>query len=63
MYIFGKLGKKKVFGDIVETKKKTPFHTMKTKTKKILKSGILLKWLVHGFGQKIGFFPPFYINK
>ena len=49
VFIFGKIGKKKVFDDILE--RKMAFIAYKNKEK---------KGFVHGFGQKMGFFPRFH---
>ena len=60
LFIFGKKGKKKVFGDILE--RKNAFLDYKNKKqKKNKKIGLFPQWLVHGFGPKMGFFPRFYV--
>ena len=57
-FYFWQKGKKKVFSDILERKNAClHYKNKKLKNKKI---GLFSKGLVHGFGQKKGFFPPFY---
>ena len=58
LFIFGKIGKKKIFGVILE--RKNAFLEYKKRCKKNRKIGLFKKGLVHGFDQKMGFFPPFY---
>ena len=36
---------------------------MKTRSKRNRKIGFFPKGLVHGFGPKMGFFPPFYFRQ
>ena len=36
---------------------------MKTRSKRNRKTGFFPKGLVHGFGPKMGFFPPFYFRQ
>ena len=59
LFIFGKIGKKKFFGDIL--KRKNAFLDYIKKKQKKLKNWPFPKGLVHGFGQKMGFFPPFHL--
>ena len=47
LFIFGKKGKKKVFGDILE--RKNAFLDYKNKKLKNKKNGLFSKGLVHGF--------------
>ena len=58
LFTFGKVGKEKVFGDILE--RENAFLDYKTRSKKQSKLGLFSKGLVHCFGQKMRFFPPFY---
>ena len=59
LFIFGKIGKKQVFGDILE--RKNAFLDYKNKKqKKNKKIGLFPQWLVHGFGPNMGFFSRFY---
>ena len=58
VFVFGKIGKKKAFGDILERKR--PLQPTKTRSKKKSKNCLFKKGFVHGFGQKIGFFPRFH---
>ena len=58
--IFGKIGRKKAFGVIVE--RKNPLQTIKTRAKKKIVKLPFSKGLVHGFSQKMGFFPPFHLT-
>ena len=55
--IFGKIGRKKAFGVIVERKK--PLQTLKTRAKKKFVKLPFSKRLVHGFSQKKGIFSTF----
>ena len=57
--IFGKIGRKKAFGVIVE--RKNPLQTIKTRAKKKIVKLPFSKGLVHGFSQKMGFFAPFHL--
>ena len=58
LFILGKVGKKNVFGDILE--RKNAFLDYKNKKQKNRKIALFPKGLVHSFGQQMGFFPPFY---
>ena len=58
VFIFGKIGKKKVSVDILE--RKNAFLDYKNKKQKYRKIGLFPKGLVYGFGQKWDLFPPFY---
>ena len=58
LFILGKLGKKNVFGDILE--RKNAFVDYKNKKLKNKKIALFPKGSVHSFGQQMGFFPPFY---
>ena len=58
LFILGKVGKKKVFGDILE--RKNAFLDYKNKKQKNRKIAFFPKGSVHSFGQQMGFFPPFY---
>ena len=59
--IFGKIGRKKAFGVIVERKK--PLQTLKRRAKKKIVQFRFSKGLVHGFSPKMGFFPPFHLSQ
>ena len=61
IFIVGKEGKEKVFGDILETKKAS--MTIKARSQKNRKFRIFPKGLVHGFGQKSAIFPSFYFRQ
>ena len=61
LFIFGKIGKKQVFGDILERKNAFLDYKNKKPKKNIQKIGPFPQWLVHGFGPKMGFFPRFYV--
>ena len=50
VFIFGKISKKNVFDNILETK-----NALKTRITRSLIIGIFAKGLVHGFGQKCKF--------
>ena len=54
VFIFGKIGKKKVSVDILE--RKNAFLDYKNKKQKNRKIGLFPKGLLHGFGQKMGSF-------
>ena len=54
VFIFGKIGKKKVSVDILE--RKNAFLDYKNKKQKNLKIGLFPKGLLHGFGQVNGIF-------
>ena len=58
LFILGKVGKKNVFGDILE--RKNAFLDYKNKKQKNRKIALFPKGSVHSFGQQMGFFPPFY---
>ena len=57
--IFGKIGRKKAFGVIVE--RENSLQTIKTRAKKKIVKLPFSKGLVHGFSQKMGFFAPFHL--
>ena len=61
LFIFSKIGKKQVFGDILERKNAFLDYKNKKQKKKNQKIGLFPQWLVHGFGPKMGFFPRFYV--
>ena len=54
---FGKIGQKKVLGDILE--RKNAFLDYKKKKEKNQKISLFQKGLFHGFGQKMRFFHLF----
>ena len=56
LFIFGKIGKKQVFGDILE--RKNAFLDYKNKKQKKIKK-LAFFHSVHGFGPKMGFFSTF----
>ena len=56
LFIFGKIDKKQVFGDILERKNAFLDYKNKKQKKKNKKIGLFPQWLVHGFGPKMGFF-------
>ena len=58
LFIFGKVGKKNVFGDILE--RKNAFLDYKNKKQKNRKIALFPKGSVHSLGQQMGFFPSFY---
>ena len=58
VYFWQNRQEKKNWGDILE--RKNAFLEYKKRCKKNRKIGLLKKGLVHGFDQKMGFFPPFY---
>ena len=58
LFIYGKIGKKKVFGDILERKNAFVYYKNKD-AKKNRKIGLLKKGLVHAFGKKNGIFSTF----
>ena len=57
VFIFGKIGKKKISVDILE--RKNAFLDYKNKKQKNRKIGLFPKGLLHGFGQKMGSFSTF----
>ena len=59
LFILGKIGKEKVFDDIVEGKQVFVDYKTKQLKKKKIKIGLFPKGLVDGFGQKMGFFSIF----
>ena len=61
VFIFGKIENRKSLA--ILQKEKTPFSTIKTRSKKKSKNWPFPKGLVHGFGQKMGLFPPFLFQR
>ena len=59
--ILGIISQKNVFYIILERKKR--FKTIKNRKFKSRRIRIFPKELVHGFGQKFEFFPPFFFKK
>ena len=57
LFILGKVGKKNVFGDILE--RKNAFVDYKNKKLKNKKIALFPKGSVHSFGQQMGFFSTF----
>ena len=57
VFIFGKIGKKKVSVDILE--RKNAFLDYKNKKQKSRKIGLFPKGWVYGFGPKMGSFSTF----
>ena len=57
VFIFGKIGKKKISVDILE--RKNVFLDYKNKKQKNRKIGLFPKGLLHRFGQKMGSFSTF----
>ena len=66
LFIFGKIGKKKDFSDILERKnsfldyKNKKQNKTKKKKKGKRKNGLFPHGLVHGFGPQVGFVPRFH---
>ena len=61
LFIFGKIGKKKVFSDILERKNSfLDYKNKKQKKRKNKKIGLFPHGLVHGFDPQVGFVPRFH---
>ena len=62
VFIFGKINNQNVF-DVTLESQNTFLHYKKQKVKKVEKSGVFPKGLIHGFGQNLKFFHVFIFGK